>query len=531
MKTLKDITRTTNQYRAIRQFILQYSTYANENVRMESEMLNKEILPTGLYIQAFANGLDCVLDGYHQAVTDLEKKFLRKPTTSLMFIFHEVEKFRPLFEFLLRLINGIQTQKLFGCQILQFLQDNSMHGNDQIMDAVLTIQRSVYVIFIQQLCQWLIYGKFMDTYNEFFITHSEDSVDSEKRRTFSTQTSVNTSNSSDQSVNAELWHYDINYDMLPHYFPKSWAEKVLFIGQTVLMLNSDPRDSSQNIAEQETKKRIWADQEQIFFHQFHQLQKKEKISVLLFERIVDEIKTCVTQHLSEIAIKDADLVKQLKIIKDFFLLGRGELFYEFIRGLYPIYGNLVNENAVRDINRIFNVSAASVNIHDDIEVFQFELAQKDSADISYGYENRDLFHYLILRYKIKWPLHLLFPPKVLDKYNELFRFLIYIRKIQFDIQMLWCYHREQKVGRNNELLQFRNKLMFFIDNLQYYLQVDVLESQFCIMMDKIKETNDFEQIIRAHGCFQANVLALCFLLESVRTNFINIYQILIEYIF
>jgi hypothetical protein len=43
----------------------------------------------------------------------------------------------------------------------------------------------------------------------------------------------------------------------------------------------------------------------------------------------------------------------------------------------------------------------------------------------------------------------------------------------------------------------------------------VLESQFSIMMEKIRETNDFEQIIRAHGCFQANVLALCFLLESV----------------
>jgi gamma-tubulin complex component 4 len=56
--------------------------------------------------------------------------------------------------------------------------------------------------------------------------------------------------------------------------------------------------------------------------------------------------------------------------------------------------------------------------------------------------------------------------------------------------------------------------MFLIDNLQYYLQVDVLESQFSIMMDKIKETKDFEQILRAHSCFQANVLSLCFLLDQ-----------------
>lgn len=509
LKTLKDISKISHQYREIRKFISQYSTYANDNSRFELEVLD-DALPPGFYLQAFANGLDTVLSKYHDVVVDLEKKFLKKPTTSLMFIFHEVNKFRPLFEFLLRLINGIQTQKKFGCQILQVLQDNSMHGSDQIMEAVLEIQRSVYVVFIQQLCQWLIYGKFVDTYNEFFIVHGEEGE--EKRPLYLTQASINTFNSSDPSVNTDLWHYEINFDMLPHYFPKSWAEKVLFIGQTVLMLNCDPRDLTQDVANKE-KMLIWSDREQHFFHQFHQLQKG-KISVLIFERIIDEIKTYVTKHLSEIAIKDADLVKQLKLIKDFFLLGRGELFYEFIKGLQSIYGKMINENSVRDINRIFNISAASVNISDDVEIFQFELATKSLESLN-GYESQDLFQSLLLRYKIKWPLHLLFPPKVLEKYNELFRFLIHIRKIQFDLQMLWCHHREQKVGRNSEMLQFRNKLMFLIDNLQYYLQVDVLESQFSIMLDKIKETNDFEQIIRAHGCFQANILGLCFLLETV----------------
>lgn len=524
MKCLKDITKITSQYRAIRKFISQYSTYASdEKSRLEIELTDKNsLMQAGYYLQAFANGLETVLEKYYQTVVDLENKFLKNPTTSLMFIFTEVEKYRPLFEFLIRLINGIQTQKLHGCKILQFLQDNSMHGNEEIMEAVLTVQRSVYVIFIQQLCHWLIYGNSNDdNNNEFFIIHSQDAVDTttsfirDKRSSFSTQTSVNTSvnNSSDTTINTDLWHYEINFDILPHYFPKSWAEKVLFIGQTVLMLNSNPRDLAHNMSNEE-KKLIWENREQEFFHQFSMLQNKERLSVHVFERIVDEIKTFVTGHLSEIAINDADLVKQLKLIKDFYLLGRGELFYEFIKELQPIYGSLVNEDTAQNINRIFNVSAASVNIHDDIDYFVFDLDTK-CHETSYGYDNRDLFQYLLLRYNIKWPLHLLFPPKVLDKYNELFRFLIHIRKIQFDLQMLWCYYREQKVSRNNEIMQFRNNLSFLIDNLQYYLQVDVLESQFSIMMEKIKETSDFEKIIKAHGCFQANILSLCFLLETV----------------
>jgi gamma-tubulin complex component 4 len=364
-----------------------------------------------------------------------------------------------------------------------------------------------------------MYGKFMDTHGEFFIIHVESSRLNEKRPPLSAQTSVSTFHSSEPSVNLDLWHYEINYEMLPHYFPRSWADKVLFIGQTVLMFNSDPRETAKDFTSDADlllateKQSVWGDQEQICFRKFHELQEVDKLTVLTFEQIIDDIKVCVTEHLSEIAITEADLSKQLRLIKDFYLLGRGELFYEFIKSLKPLYTNLITENIIRDINRAFHVAANSVNIHDEVELFSFDMT-KDDID-TFNYESRGFFSFLTLRYKIKWPLHLLFSPKVLEKYNDLFRFLIRIKKIQHDLQVVWSHHREEKVQRNSELLQFRNKLMFLVDNLQYYLQVDVLESQFSIMMGKIGETRDFEQIQRAHSCFQANILGLCFLLDNV----------------
>lgn len=485
----------SSQYREIKLFIFSYNGCSNE--------IDIPKPQDGFYIRQFANGIENVLQKYYNSIVELEKKFLRKPTLSLMFIFHELEKFRPTFEFLVRLINGVDTQKLHGCQILEYLEDNSMHGNENIREALQIVQKSVYTIFIQQLYQWLN-GKLHDTHEEFFIIHVDPLNGSDKKPPFSTQTSVNTFQSSEQSINIELWQYDINFDMLPHYFARSWAEKVLFIGRTVLTLNSDTHHSFSSLS---------TDQEQKIFQKFHQLQHTNKLTVLTFENIIDEIKLSVTELLSDLAIKDADLMKQLRLLKDFYLLGRGELFYEFIKGLHPIFGNAVTENTVRDVNRIFHVSAASVNILDDIELFQFEMHKVDLE--SFSYESKGLFHFLTLTYKIKSPLHLLFSPRILEKYNELFRFLIHIRKIQYDLQNLWSHHREKKIEKSNELLHFRNKLMFIIDNIMYYLHVDVLESQFTIMMDKIKETRDFEQIIRAHSCFQANVLSLCFQLENV----------------
>lgn len=136
MKTLKDINKIANQYRAIKKFVSSYSSCANENSKLALEV-EANPLPTGLYLQAFANGLEQAIEAYQLSVVELEKKFLRNPTLSLMFIFHEMEKSRPLFEFLTRLINGVKTQRLFGCQILQYLQDHALHGNKSIAKAVL----------------------------------------------------------------------------------------------------------------------------------------------------------------------------------------------------------------------------------------------------------------------------------------------------------------------------------------------------------------------------------------------------------
>ena len=137
MKTLKDINKIANQFREIHKFVSMYSSCANENSLIDLD-IEVNPLPPGPYLQAFANGLEKAVDCYHQMAVDLEKKFLRKPTLSLMLVFYEVEKMRPLLEFLMRLINGVKSQRLFGCQLLQYLQDHAFHGNKVIRQAVLT---------------------------------------------------------------------------------------------------------------------------------------------------------------------------------------------------------------------------------------------------------------------------------------------------------------------------------------------------------------------------------------------------------
>lgn len=50
-----------------------------------------------------------------------------------------------------------------------------------------------------------------------------------------------------------------------------------------------------------------------------------------------------------------------------------------------------------------------------------------------------------------------------------------------------------------------------MDNLQHYMQADVLETNFSRLMDAVNKTNDFEKLKKAHANFLADVLSQSFL--------------------
>lgn len=383
------------------------------------------------------------------------------------------------------------------------------------------IQRSVQSAFIKQLSEWVIYGELDDKYGEFFIQHIDQRTTTD-HHTNSGQTTTTLSEAT-RSVNTDLWRYEIWYEMLPNYLTPTWAGEVLFLGQTVVMFNMDRREIDKHVKivrDDDTDDPIdpivtlWDNRD--FIQQFQNLYSDCGANMLKLVELVEQIKIYVSEKLTKIALKQVDLIKQLKLIKDFFMLGRGELFLEFVKKTQNIHHVALDENTARTVTKAFENAANSVNVMEDLE--HFTLTVPLVAGDTMSLDIRGVFRHVLLKYNVQWPLHLLFSPKVMDRYNELFRFLLQIRRVQYDLQMVWCYHREKKMTKCSPMLQFRNQLQFLVDNLQYYLQVDVLESQFSILMDTVQKSKDFEHIQRAHTVFQANVMSLCFLLHEIDTT-------------
>ena len=116
--------------------------------------------------------------------------------------------------------------------------------------------------------------------------------------------------------------YTLRISMLPHsYISTTLANKILFIGKAVRVLQSKKTKQED---------RIPLDELQAFSEAIMKMSKISEFNVILFSKIIEEIRECVASRLWHLVVVKADLQMHLKSIKDFFLLSRGEFFQTFL---------------------------------------------------------------------------------------------------------------------------------------------------------------------------------------------------------
>lgn len=98
----------------------------------------------------------------------------------------------------------------------------------------------------------------------------------------------------------------------------------------------------------------------------------------------------------------------------------------------------------------------------------------------------------------------------------LFQYLFKMKRISYELQS--CYSILKEYGSSEkikELWNVRYKLSVIIDNIYYYLQVDVIESQFTQLIKKINECKDYKTIDNNHKIFIENIIKESFITQPV----------------
>ncbi len=117
---------------------------------------------------------------------------------------------------------------------------------------------------------------------------------------------------------------------------------------------------------------------------------------------------------------------------------------------------------------------------------------------------------LSIQYKVKYPMKAFFSENCKQRYNDIFHLLIILRYVQIELNSLWLELKTQ--NQNSLIWHLRNSMSFFIDNFQYYIQIDVLEYKYQQLIRSILLSTDFQQIKHLHELFLSDIQTHSFML-------------------
>ncbi|KAK4430876.1 Gamma-tubulin complex component 4 [Sesamum alatum] len=273
-----------------------------------------------------------------------------------------------------------------------------------------------------------------------------------------------------------------------------------------------------------------------------------------FETAVDSIKAIAANHLWQLVVVRADLNGHLKALKDYFLLAKGDFFQSFLEESRQLMRLPPRQStAEADLMVPFQLAAIKTIGEEDkyfsrvslrmpgitVKSSRVELPKaKAHSDGDSGVQSDtfaemsiDGWDSIALEYSVDWPLHLFFTQEVLSKYLKIFQYLLRLKRTQMELEKSWAsamhqdhsdFAKRRSDGMNGSVSQQRRQrfrplwrvrehMAFLIRNLQFYIQVDVIESQWNVLQAHIQNSHDFTELVGFHQEYLSALISQSFL--------------------
>ncbi|KAJ7972974.1 Gamma-tubulin complex component [Quillaja saponaria] len=276
-----------------------------------------------------------------------------------------------------------------------------------------------------------------------------------------------------------------------------------------------------------------------------------------FECAVDSIRAIAASHLWQLVVVRADLNGHLKALKDYFLLAKGDFFQCFLEESRQLMRLPPRQStAEADLMVPFHLAAIKT-IGEEDKYFSKVSLRMPSFGISVKPSQVDLpkalsqvdgnsgaslssvssevsldgWDGIALEYTVDWPLQLFFTQEVLSKYRRVFQYLLWLKRTQMELEKSWasvmhqdhsdfvknrndrdnCSVTQQRRQRFRPMWRVREHMAFLIRNLQFYIQVDVIESQWNVLQTHVQDSHDFTELVGFHQEYLSALISQSFL--------------------
>ncbi|CAJ1461509.1 unnamed protein product, partial [Effrenium voratum] len=460
----------------------------------------------GLLHQALCEALRGQLQDYYEVLALLSAEGL-----SLRSLWARLQAPKSRLLFLSQLCEG--ARGLFGGALASLVYAFSHSGDTAVRDSAHRILRSVVKPLLAMIRVWMTEGELQDPFGEFFVV-------------------------ADASVPLEdLWNrmYSLELEMVPSFMTLELARKILLTGKSVnfirLCCPGLTWIPSSGMARWEFG---GSDEDLAGPVERAALETNERLVKLLMDHY------CLGEHALA--------------LRRFLLLGQGDFI----------------ESLMDAAQEELNADAKKVHRHQLMAVLDMALRQSNAqfcaADVlarlgvkllspSAGERGWDIF---LLDYSINSPLHVVFTPAAMQKYDRAFAFLWKLRRVSHALAASWnqqmALQRHLACGLRMSLrglrspaspelwLEMRTTLLrtallrheiaHLAQNIQSYVMFEVLDTSWAKLQVGWRACTDLDQVILQHERYLAGLEEGAFLArgsEAVLSGVSNLLNLALEF--
>ncbi|KAH8865512.1 Gamma-tubulin complex component 2 [Schistosoma japonicum] len=466
----------------------------------------KSTFEHGMVNQALAGAMRSLLKDYLILICHLEYQYKigQLGIVKLHFFLQEIAT---AFSQLTRLANNINTGRCSGGATLSVLYDSlrSVYGVKQLRDLMLYLLRSASMPFFKILQKWIHRGVISDPYKEFFISAGSLNLSDPNISSPSDFYSVAlqfdrfTQNYVDWAFFWEC-HYSLVSINLPSFLESS-ASKILNTGKYL------------NVVQQCADSYELPACEEVVYNKEH--------SVFLDK--IDQAHLYASNLLLKLMLQQKDLKEHLKSVKRFFLLDQGDFIVHFMdaaAGELRKNSEVVSQLRLSSLLELaLRTSTANADPFKDnlmVVIFQFDLisqillvlraGSEDEPNNVLPIEDKNLsgFEAFCLDYRVGWPIDLVLNRQVMDRYQMLFRHLLYCKHVERLLCNSWILGKLARKCDNLMTTWFTTaflltqRMLTFIQHFQYYMSVEIIEPAWHNFFKRVDQVSNLDLLLDSH---------------------------------
>ncbi|EMP37933.1 Gamma-tubulin complex component 2 [Chelonia mydas] len=406
---------------------------------------------------ALAAAMRTLIKEYMILITQLEH-LQRQGLLSLQKLWFYIQPTMRTMEILASLATSVDKGECMGGSTLSLLHDRTFNytGDSQAQELCLYLTKAASVPYFEILEKWIYRGIINDPYSEFMVEEHE--LQKEKIQ---------------EDYNDKYWdqRYTVVQQQIPSFLQKM-ADKILSTGKYLNVV----RECGCDVTCPEAKEVIYTLKERAYVEQ------------------IEKAYNYASKVLLDFLMEEKELVAHLRSIKHYFLMDQGDFFVHFM--------DLTEEELKKPVDDIIPTRLEAL----------LELALRMSTantdpfkdDLKIDLMPHDLITQLLRVLAIETKQE-----KAIINADPTELTLSGLEAFSFDYIVKWPL--SLIINRFAGAFTLRQRMLNFVQNIQYYMMFEVMEPTWHILEKNLKSASNIDDVLSHHTSFLDNCLKDCML--------------------